>query len=365
MRNNLAGAVLSTGFVVCCGVITGTCTTAILWTGVVNVRVGNMTMGELLMFWGSAGYLFSPIAGLTNLVGLYHRVRAVSDKVLRLLDEPNVLDDPKEPMPVPKTACAIRLENVTLRYDPQRPAAIDNISLTIPAGKRLCVMGPSGAGKTTLAKLIARLYDPTGGTIYFDDVDIRGFRVSDLRELVGFVSQEPIVFSGTIGDNIRYGNVAARMQAVVAAAQHAQIHEFINRLPERYRTLTHERGLTLSGGQKQRVNLARALLYDPVVLVLDDCTSALDAETEWKLVESFETALKNRTAVLVTHRVSIARGCDLVAMLDDGKLVEFGPPDDLLKNEGGAFAALYHEQVSKGGSMELVPANADLSGVQI
>lgn len=364
MRDNLAAAMLSTGFVLCCAVVTGTATTLTLWFGALSVRDGTLTLGELLMFFGATGYLFAPIAGLTHLAGLFHRVCAVADKVLRLLDQPIVLDDPKDPLPVPKTACEIRLENVSLRYDPQRPPAINNVSFTLPAGKRLCVMGPSGSGKTTLAKIMARLYDPTSGTVYFDGIDIKQFRVSELRELVGFVSQEPIVFSGTIGDNIRYGNISARMENVVAAAQFAQIHEFINRLPERYRTLTHERGLTLSGGQKQRVNLARALLYDPVVLVLDDCTSALDAETEAKLVASFETALKDRTAVLVTHRVSIARECDLVVILDDGKVVEFGQPDDLLK-QNGAFAALHHEQVSKGGSMELVPANADLSGVQI
>jgi ATP-binding cassette subfamily B protein len=207
-------------------------------------------------------------------------------------------------------------------------------------------MGPSGSGKTTLAKVLARLYDPSGGAVRFDGLDIREFPLADLRKYIGFVSQEPVVFRGTIADNIRYGSGQASMHNVVAAAQHAQIHEFIERLPSRYETITHERGLTLSGGQKQRVNLARALLYDPKVLVLDDCTSALDADTEAKLVRGFEQALRDRTVVLVSHRVSIALGCDLVLMLDKGKVVQFGPPDELAQMDG-PFGDLYREQLSR------------------
>ncbi|MGH7215175.1 MAG: ABC transporter ATP-binding protein, partial [Tepidisphaeraceae bacterium] len=351
IRNNIAATMLATGFVGVCGLITGTCTTIILWQGTLQVRDGRMTVGEMLMFFGSASYLFTPIAVMTNLASVYYRTRAVAQKILRVLDEPITLADPEEPVEVPSTACEVKLEDVTLHYDPTRPAALANVSFTLPAGKRLCVMGPSGSGKSTLAKVIGRLYDPTHGRVLFDDIDVRSFKITDLRQLVGFVSQEPIVFSGTIADNIRYGSQYARQDAMVRAAQYAQIHDFIDRLPERYRTLTHERGLTLSGGQKQRVNLARALVHDPRVIVLDDCTSALDADTEARLVDSFQTALSNRTAVLVTHRVSVAMACDYVLMLDGGKMDEFGPPRQLL-NAAGPFASIFQEQMNKGKEAE-------------
>lgn len=350
IRNHLSASMLNTGFGVVCSLITGTCTTLVLWLGALQVRDGKLSLGQLLMFWGAAGQLFAPIAGLTNTAGMLHRLRVLCGRVMRVLNEPVTLADPEEPMPVPTRACEIRVEHVTMKYDADRPAAIDDVSFVLPAGRKLCIMGPSGGGKSTLAKLLCRLYDPSEGEILFDGVNVRQFLTADLRKVVGFVSQEPIVFRGTIADNIRYGSEDSSDQAVVAAAQYAQIHDFIDCLPERYSTLTHERGLTLSGGQKQRVNLARALLYNPIVMVLDDCTSALDADTEARLVESFQTALRGRTAVLVSHRVSIAMGCDLVLVLAKGKAVEFGPPRELLEQDG-AFAELQREQFRKGNEM--------------
>jgi ABC-type multidrug transport system fused ATPase/permease subunit len=356
IRNYLAASVLGTGFSLVCGLISGTCTSLLLWMGTLAVRDGQLSLGDVVMFSAAATYLFSPISMLTGLTSMYQRMRAVAGKVMRVLDEPNQLVDSDDPTPIPQRPSEIRMDHVTLHYDPNRPAALNDVSFTLPAGKRLCIMGPSGSGKTTLAKLLARLYDPSTGTILFDSQDIRDFPLADLRKYTGFVSQEPVVFRGTIADNIRYGSGQASMNNVVAAAQHAQIHEFIERLPRRYETITHERGLTLSGGQKQRVNLARALLYNPHVLVLDDCTSALDADTEAKLVRGFEQALRDRTVVLVSHRVSIALGCDLVLMLDKGKVVQFGPPEELIQVDG-PFGALYREQLSRARAAGPVLAN--------
>jgi ATP-binding cassette subfamily B protein len=220
---------------------------------------------------------------------------------------------------------------------------LGGMSFTLPAGNTLCVMGPSGCGKTTLAKLACRIYDPTDGTVRFDRTDIRRFKIVDFRKLCGFVTQEPVIFDGTIADNIQYGSQQTDTMGIVAAAQYAQIHEFIVRLPSQYNTLTRERGLTLSGGQKQRVNLARTLLYDPKVLVLDDCTAALDAETEARLIRGFDTVLSGRTVILVSHRLSIAVRCDFVLMLDAGRVTEFGPPGELLRRDG-RFAQLQKVQ---------------------
>ena len=343
MRDNVAASILNTGFVVTCGVVTGVCVTAVLWLGALRVRDGQMTLGELLMFYGSTGAMFSPAAQLTQISGQIHRLRAACSKVVRVLDEPITLTDPELPVSVPGLAPEIRFDHVSLQYQPARPPALADVTFTVPAGKTLCVMGPSGCGKTSLAKLACRLYDVTEGSVRFDDTDVRQFEMAKLCRLVGFVNQEPLIFDGTIGENIRYGSEGAGTQAIVAAAKYAQIHNFIQELPKQYRTSTQERGLSLSGGQKQRVNLARALLYDPKVLVLDDCTSALDAETEARLVGSFGEALQGRTTIIVSHRMSIARGCDLVLMLDSGRVVEFGPPADLLQADG-PFAAMQREQ---------------------
>ena len=288
--------------------------------------------------------MFSPIASISSVITLLHRLRVASGKILHVLDEPVKLDNPKEGKPTPKMTPELRFENVCMHYNKNAEPVIDNLSFTIPSGKTLCVMGPSGSGKSTVAMLACRLYDVSSGNIRLDETDIRDFRLSDLRRSTGFLSQEPVIFNGNIRDNIKYGSDSMGSEKIVAAAQNAQIHDYIWELPEKYLTATRQRGLTLSGGQKQRVGLARVLLYNPSLLILDDCTSALDAETEAKLIVGFETALKGRTVLLVSHRISIALKCDLVLILNDGKKAEFGSPKELLK-QNGFFAKLREEQL--------------------
>jgi ATP-binding cassette subfamily B protein len=324
----------------------------VLWISAIWVRDGQMTLGNLLLFYTAAGQLFAPIAQLSRMTGLFHRLSASCQKVQQVLDEPDDLPDTEDPSPIPSRAPALRFRDVSFEYDPKRPPALQGVSFDLPAGKSVCVMGPSGSGKTTLAKLAGRIYDPSQGQVLLDDTDVRGFRIQQLREMTGYVNQEPVIFDGTIRDNIRYGSEDSEWQEMISAAQFAQIHDYITQLPAKYRTLTTERGLTLSGGQKQRVNLARALLYDPKLLILDDCTSALDAETEVRLIRGFEQFLRGRTTLLVSHRMSMALRCDYVLVLDEGKLVEFGPPRKLLKS-GGAFAELHAEQTDRGDQVQL------------
>ncbi len=343
MGDNVASAVLGSAFAVTCGLITGGCMTAVLWTGAIRVRDGSMSLGDLLMFYGSATYLFSPVAALTALVAMYHRTLAVASRVMGLLDEPEMSEVEPGPVRMGARAPEIRFEDVRFEHQAGRTPALAGVSFTLPAGRKLCVMGPSGAGKSTLAKLACRLYDPVAGRVLYDGVDAREILLADLRRHASMVSQEPIVFSGTLEENIRYGAVGAPPQAVTAAARYAQIEDFIDQLPRRYRTATAERGLTLSGGQKQRLTLARALLSDPKVLVLDDCTSALDARTEQQIIETFDASMRDRTVILVSHRVSIAMQCDLVLMLEAGQAVELGPPDELLQQDG-AFAQMCRAQ---------------------
>lgn len=357
LRDTLASSVLGTSFSVVCGIISGVCMVAVLWIGALRVQNGEMTLGTLLMFYGSAGLMFSPIASLSNIASQFHQLCACCQKVMRVMDAPISLADPSQAESIPNEAPELEFRNVTLQYDENsgREAAIQDLSFTLPAGRTVCVMGSSGSGKTTLAKLAGRVYDPSKGEVLVNGTDIRRFKLAELRNLVGFVNQEPIIFDGTIRENIRYGSEQADTDDMVTAAQFAQIHEFIERLPEQYRTVTTERGLTLSGGQKQRVNLARVLLYEPKLLILDDCTSALDADTEVKLIQGFETVLKGRTAMLVSHRISIAMRCDYVLILHEGHMVEFGPPGELLTQDG-AFREMYHEQTNKD---KLLPFEAE------
>ena len=346
LRDNLAASLLNKGFNGLCGLITGLSIHGVLWLGALHVRDGQMTLGTLLLFYSSAGMLFGPAAKLTGIVAQMHRIRTVASRVLQLLDEPITIADPPDPRPAPEKAPQLRFEHVTMRYEQTQQPALEDVNFVLPPGRHLCVMGPSGSGRSTVAKLSCRLYDPIEGAVLMDGVDLRHLRIADVRQLVGFVPQEPIIFSGSIDQNIRYGSELADQEAVFDAAQTAQIHGFIEHLPNHYHTLTSERGLTLSGGQRQRINLARALLHNPKVLVLDDFTSALDAQTEAQLIEAFATTLRDRTVVIITHRVSLALKCDLVLMLDGGRQVEYGSPRKLIHRDG-PFNALYHLEMQR------------------
>jgi len=347
VRDALVASILGSCFMIACGIISGVCMVAVVWLGVLQVKRGEMTLGTMLLFYTSAGFMFAPVSGINNIVALLHRLRAVAGKVSRVLDQPIALAEPNRGLPLGAASPTISFENVTLRYKSSSQPALDDISFTLPAGRTLCVMGPSGSGKSTLARLACRIYDPTAGAVKLDGWDIRNFRLGHLRKITGYLDQEPVVFDGTIRENIRYGSEKSDYNSVVSAAQFAQIHDFIWQLPSRYQTPTCQRGLTLSGGQKQRVNLARVLLYDPKLLIMDDCTSALDAETEAKLVQGFDTVLKGRTVILVSHRISMALRCDYVMVLNQGKAMEFGPPEELIE-QAGLFKEMLDEQMEIG-----------------
>ncbi|MFG0250122.1 MAG: ABC transporter ATP-binding protein [Phycisphaeraceae bacterium JB051] len=346
LQRQVVSGMLNTCLAATCGIIAGTTTTMVMWISAQKCLDGTMTAGELLMFHGTAANMFQPITMIINEVAVMQRLETVCAKIVRVMDEPIAIDDPNDPLKVPDSACEIRFDHLTFQYPNTPTPAIDDLDITIPAGAKVCIMGPSGSGKSTLAKLVARFYDPTQGSILVNDQNLKRFKLTDLRNLIRYVHQEPVVFSGTIGDNIRYGSEDADQQTVVKSAQNVLIHDFISTLPAQYRSLTHERGLTLSGGQKQRVNLARALVSDPHVLVLDDCTSALDADTEAKLIDNLGNVLSDRTALLVSHRVSVALSCDIVLMLDGGKMVQMGEPDHLIK-QPGPFRELYEQQLAR------------------
>ena len=305
---------------------------------------GSMTLGTMMYVNSAVNNLFVPVVTLTQLAVQVSALLVVLQRISYTLDSPQeVPDDPAGadfPMPV---RSGIRLRHVTFGWDPKRPPVIDDLSLDIPVGSWVCIMGASGCGKSTLLQLIARLYDPQSGEIDIDGVNLAHIKFRSLRQRLSYVPQEAQILSGTIRDNIIYGHPDATPSMIMDAARAADAHDFIMELPVKYETVTGEKGTTLSGGQRQRISIARALLTKPEILILDDCTSALDANTERKLQETFSRILAGKTAVIVSQRVSMAMRCQRIVVLDHGRILEQGTHDELLAL-GGYYAKLYAVQ---------------------
>jgi subfamily B ATP-binding cassette protein MsbA len=253
--------------------------------------------------------------------------------------------DPELPLPFRRVDGRITFEGVSFGYSPER-MVLRSIDLDIAPGEVIALVGPSGAGKTTMCNLIPRLWDVTSGRILVDGVDIRTVRVRELREAVGLVPQEATLFGGSVRDNIAYGRLDATDAEIEAAARAANAHEFISQLPQAYATTLGDRGMRLSGGQRQRVAIARAILKDPRILLLDEATSSLDNESERLVQEALERLMESRTTIVVAHRLSTISKADRIAVLDDGWLVELGTHAELLAHDG-LYARLYRLQWSE------------------
>jgi ABC-type multidrug transport system fused ATPase/permease subunit len=302
--------------------------------GIQMVQRGELTVGYLLFFYGVSWGLFWPIAVLSTTSALFQWLRISCERVMEVLDEPIIIDDHPGSKTIEKFQDELVIKNLSFQYRKELPLALENIDLRIGKGQRVCLMGSSGAGKSTLGIQLMRLYDPTTGDITIDGINLKDLKISNWRRRVSFVPQEPILFSGTLAGNILYGNPDATKEQLIAAAKAAEIHDFIETLPEKYETLIGENGLRLSGGQKQRLSLARALVTNPDILVLDDCTSALDAETEAKIQKTFKNVFAHKTVIMISHRVSAASNADLVAVLDHGKIAEIGTHEELFSHQG-------------------------------
>jgi ATP-binding cassette, subfamily B, bacterial MsbA len=315
---------------------------AIMWYGGREVISGNLT---LAMITGFLMYGISIAASLGGMAGLYAQLRSAIggvQRVFEILDMQPAIQDAADATALPPARGEIRFEDVSFTYDGQAHV-LHNISLDIQAGEILALVGPSGAGKSTMFNLIPRFYDPTGGEIRLDGYNLRSVTQKSLREQIGIVPQETILFGGTIRENILYGRLDASEEEMIEAATAANAHEFIMEFPEQYDTVVGERGTNLSGGQRQRIAIARAILKDPAILLLDEATSSLDNESESLVQEALDRLMQNRTTVIVAHRLSTIKIADRIAVLDKGHLVELGSHDQLMQLNG-LYARLYSRQ---------------------
>lgn len=317
-------AFIEGGFDLLVGLTLAGGTAAVLALGVLHVRSGILTLGELLMVTAYLAQLYGPLAALTKRVTDMQSSLAGAERAFSLLDEvPDVAERP-DARPIARAAGAVTFRNVSFAYDADRPVLHD-ISFDVASGSHVGIMGTTGAGKSTLMSLLLRFYDPTAGQILLDGVDLREYRLADLRRQFALVLQEPVLLSTSIAENIAYARPEASEREIIAAARQANAHEFIVGLPHGYDTQVGERGMRLSGGERQRISLARAFLKDAPILILDEPTSSVDAKTEAGILAAMERLMRERTTFIIAHRRSTLTHCDLLLMIEEGQLAGLTP----------------------------------------
>ena len=317
-------------------------TATVLWIGTRHVLAGTLSVGDMVIFTSYLASLYAPLNSIFQTYGLVQSAKVGVRRAFDILESEQIMPEGHRTLTTQRAKAAISFEQVSFGYDSSQPV-VKNINLRIAPGSKVAIVGPTGAGKSTLVSLLPRFYEPQSGRITIGGVDIREFKLKCLRGQIAMILQPPLIFPFSIRKNIAYGRPDASMEEIIAAARIAQVHDFIEQLPEKYETVISEQGSTLSEGQKLRLTIARGVLLNAPILILDEPTASVDSETEALIMEGLERLMQGKTTFIIAHRLSTVRKADLILVVRDGQIAEQGTFSELL-HRGGAFASLYRTQ---------------------
>jgi subfamily B ATP-binding cassette protein MsbA len=334
-------------------IVVAICTAIVLWRGTALIVAGTMTAGALTVYLAYLAKFFKPVKDLASMTSAIAQTTVALERIQKILSADEIIREHPEAVDVGRVKGAIAFENIAFGYDDETQVLRD-VSFTIEPGQVVGIVGPTGSGKSTVLSLLPRFYDPSGGRILIDGKDVATFKLDALRVQVGFVLQETVLFRGTIRENIAYGRPGATEEEIVAAAKVANADEFISRMPHGYDTVVGERGDTLSGGQRQRIGIARAVIRNSPIMILDEPTAALDTESEHLVIDALRELMKGRMVIMIAHRLSTISEADKIVVLKDGIVAEEGSHSELL-SLGGVYAELHRIQYETTGAL---PASA-------